>query len=185
MVTSDCKICTFNGLSFDLPVLITRCRLLGVTPVSADVRKYGSKDVVDLMADLTFNDNGGATILSRSQASLARRFGIPTPDQTSGKDVAALVAAGDYDAVAVHCAADLDVLRELFRRVYGERAKGVLLDLETAAIDNLADYRGSIKGDSRLTDPKKVEADIEAKLGKAALDPYLARIVVIGYEVIG
>ena len=184
MVNSDTRLVGFNILSFDAPVLVTRYRLLGITPPALEIRKYGSRDITDLYADLGFNGEGGQAIMSRSQRALLARFGIPTADTTSGADVAAMVAAGDYDAIAKHCQADLDGLRELYRRVYGANAKGILLDLETAAIANVSEYRAYIKGDSRLTDPKKVEADIEAKLGKAALDPYLCRIVCLGYEVL-
>jgi DNA polymerase III epsilon subunit-like protein len=184
MVTSDTRLVGFNILQFDAPVLVTRCRLLGVTPPALDIRKYGSKDITDVMADLCLGLDPDKAIMRRSQKAMAARFGIASTDTTSGADVAQMVMEGRFEAIAAHCQADIDVLRELFRRVHGAKAKGILLDLETAPVDNVADYRAYIKGDARLTDPKKVEADIEVKLGKAGLDPYLCRVVCLGWEVL-
>lgn len=185
LIPLDTKLITFNGLSFDLPVLVTRMRLLGVKPPALDIRKYGSKDAIDLYAELSFNGEGGAAIMSRSQKALAARFGIPSLDDTSGADVAQMVAEGRYDDVAAHCQFDLNTMLALYWRVHGPEAKGILLDLETAPVDNAAEYRQFVKPDGRLTDEKKIAADVDTKLGKAGLDPYLCRIVCLGYEVIG
>lgn len=184
MVVADTKLVTFNGIGFDVPVLLTRCRLLGVNPPAFDLRKYGSRDIVDVYADLSFNGEGGQAVMSRSQRALLARFGIPTADTTSGSDVAEMAARGDYEAIAAHCQADIDGLKALYQRVHGEGAKGILLDLETVAIDNAADYRQFVKPDGRLTDEKKIAADVDAKLLKAGLDPYLCRIVCLGWEVL-
>ena len=180
----DQRYIGFNILGFDAPVLVTRCRLLGLDPPRLDIRKYGSRNICDVMADLTFNGDGGAAVLSRGQKALATRFGLAVEDDTSGADVAAMVAAGDYDAIARHCQADIDTLKALYRRVYGDWRGGILLDLETVAIDHAADYRAFVKPDGRLTDEKKIAADIDHKLEKAALDPYLCRICCLGYEVL-
>jgi DNA polymerase III epsilon subunit-like protein len=184
LVTSDTRLVTFNGIGFDVPVLITRCRLLGIKPPALDLRKYGSKDITDVMADLCLGLDPDKAIMRRSQKAMAARFGIASTDTTSGADVAAMAARGDYEAIAAHCQADIDVLRELFRRVHGAKAKGILLDLETCAIDNAAEYRAYIKPDGRVSKPDAIEASITEKLTKAALDPYLCRIVCLGWEVL-
>jgi hypothetical protein len=184
MVTSDTRLVGFNILQFDAPVLVTRCRLLGVTPPALDIRKYGSKDIIDVMADLVLGLDPDKAILRRSQKALAARFGIPSTDSTSGADVARMAAEGDRDGIAAHCQADIDVLRELFRRVHGPKAKGILVDLETVAIDNAAEYRAYIKPDGRVSKPEAIEASITEKLTKAALDPYLCRIVCLGWDVL-
>lgn len=62
----------------------------------------------------------------------------------------------------------------------------LVLDLETVAIPNAADFLpiGDIKPDGRLKDPAKIEADIKQQqqdlIGKAALDMDLARVVCAG-----
>ena len=185
MVTSDTKLVGYNILQFDAPVLVTRCRLLGVKPPALDIRKYGSKDITDVMADLCFGLDPDKAILRRSQASMLARFGIESHDATSGKDIAAMVERQDWEAIAAHCQADLDGLRELYRRLYGPKARGILVDLETAAIEDAQDYRAFIKYDGRVSKPEAIEASITEKLTKAALDPYLCRMVCLGYEVLG
>lgn len=61
----------------------------------------------------------------------------------------------------------------------------MLLDIETAPLDNAADYLEPVTPDARLKDPEKVKADIEAKEAarreKLGLDWNVGRIVAIGY----
>ena len=60
----------------------------------------------------------------------------------------------------------------------------IVLDVATAALENAADYLDEPHADRRLTDPKKIEADIAAKtldrLAKASLDMDLSRLTAIG-----
>ena len=60
----------------------------------------------------------------------------------------------------------------------------LVLDIATAALPNAADYLDPPHADRRLTDPKKIEADIAAKaadrLAKAGLDLDLSRLTAIG-----
>lgn len=108
----------FRCRSFDLPYLITRSRLLGVpVPVEIDLNKYRSRNVLDLSDVLTFHGDCGKPVMRRTLQQLARRFGLPVEDQTSGKDVAAMVAAGDYEAIAAHCRSDVALTAELARRI--------------------------------------------------------------------
>jgi hypothetical protein len=182
-ITADTRWVCFNGLSFDGPVLETRARLLGAKPFLLDLRKYGSRNICDLYAELTFNGECGMAVMSRTQKALAARLGISVQDDCDGSQVAALVAAGDYYAVAAHCQSDVDTLAAMYRRIYPNRP-GFVFDLETVPVDNAAEYRAFVKPDGRLTDEKKIAADIDAKLGKAGLDPWLCRIVCIGYEMV-
>jgi|WetSurMetagenome_2_1015567.scaffolds.fasta_scaffold278743_2 hypothetical protein len=183
-VAVDSRWITFNGLSFDCPVLETRALLLGLPSFHMDIRKYGSKNIVDLYAELTFFGSDGAAILSRSQQSLAHRFGYVSTDTLDGSMVPSLVAEGRYDEVAAHCQADVEALAFLYRAKFGAKARGIVFDLETAPIDGVASYRPWIKPDGRLTDQKKIEASIDDKLERAGLDPYLCRIVCLGYLVL-
>jgi DNA polymerase III epsilon subunit-like protein len=174
----------YNNQSFDGPVLETRARLLGLPPFYMDLRKYGSRNVCDLYAELTFNGSDGCAVMSRSLKAMAARFGIANSDGFSGDQVAELVRAGQYEDVAAHCQADIDTTLALFTRLH-PRWHGLVIDLETASIDGVEQYRQYVKPDGRLTDPAKQAADIEKKLEKAPLDPYLCRIVCVGYEVVG
>lgn len=104
----------YNCVAFDLPVLIQRSRLLGVSYPRLNLRKYGTPDCYDLMLELS---HGGMTA-SKSLGFWCRRFGLSVPDDTtSGKDIAALVAAEDWAAVERHCAIDVEKTYALARRV--------------------------------------------------------------------
>lgn len=108
----------FNCKSFDLPYLIQRSRLLGVRAPWLDLGKYTQKGVIDLFLELTFSqgtyDQGA---MRRTLRAFATRFGVDVPDETSGKDVAAMVEAGDWAGIKAHCLADVEMTLGLARKL--------------------------------------------------------------------
>jgi hypothetical protein len=179
----DSRWVMFNGLSFDGPVLEVRALLLGLPRFEMDLRKYGSRDVCDLYAELSFHGECGMAVMSRSQKALAARLGIVVADGIDGSQVAGLVAEGRYDDVAAHCEADVQTLAAMYRRVHPGQL-GFVCDLETVPVDNASEFRAFVKPDGRLSDQKKIDVDIDSKLGKAGLDPWLCRIVCVCWEVV-
>ena len=109
---SDRSILGFNTLSFDLPVLIRRSQLLGIAYPDLNLDRYRTPHV-DLLQKLTFN----GALAMRSLNFYAKRFGIPCHDMTTGKDIAALVAANDWATVTAHCRDDVEVTGALARRL--------------------------------------------------------------------
>jgi hypothetical protein len=79
---------------------------------------------VDLWEKLSLN---GARKDVKSLRFYAKRFGIPIYDDISGKDVAAMVKAGEWEKVHNHCMFDLDLTRALAERL------GVLATTTVAA----------------------------------------------------
>jgi hypothetical protein len=69
---------------------------------------------VDLWEKLSLN---GARRDVKSLRFYAKRFGIPIFDDISGKDVAAMVKAGEWRKVENHCLFDLDLSRALAERL--------------------------------------------------------------------
>lgn len=108
----------FNIKGFDLRFLVQRSRYLGVPHPQLDFSKYNRKGISDLYLDLTFGDghydNG---CMKRSLKMFAKRFGIPVNGQIDGKDIPALVAAGEWDKVADHCKADVELTVALARKL--------------------------------------------------------------------
>lgn len=103
------QLVTFNGCAYDAPLLIRRCQYLGLPAPWIETNKYRSGRHLDLMQALTFF----GTVRARSLQTYARLFGLPVTDETTGADVARLVAAGDWDAVRAHAASDVELLQAL------------------------------------------------------------------------
>jgi hypothetical protein len=177
----DAPVGVFNA-PFDCWTVEVQARRLGLPSFNFDMRKYGSRNVVDMMRELECE--GVCQVLSRSQKAMAAIVGIPVEDDCDGGQIADLYAKGDFDAIAAHNRSDVETLAALWRFWFPRRA-GICLDVETVAREDVAAFRPYIKPDGRVTDPKKIEASIDEKLRKAALDPWLNRIVCIGYEVVG
>jgi hypothetical protein len=97
----------YNCVAFDLPVLIQRSRILRVDYPRIMLRKYGTPDCHDLMLDLS---HGGLTSY-KGLGFWCQRFTLDVPeDATSGKDIAALVAANSpecWATVEAHCQIDV------------------------------------------------------------------------------
>jgi len=108
----------FNCRAFDLKYMIQRSRYLRVPHPDLDLGKYSRRGIEDLYSLLTFNEgtyDQGA--MRRTLKAFAKRFGIPMNDTISGKDIPALVAAGDWEAIVSHVQADVETTVELARRL--------------------------------------------------------------------
>lgn len=103
---------TFNGLKFDLPVLMRRSLYLGIPYPMLSLDRYRTTHI-DLFNKLTFN----GTIQGHSLKFYLSRFNIANDDLTSGKDIAALVKAGEWGAVVDHCTSDVLGTYQLAQRI--------------------------------------------------------------------
>jgi predicted PolB exonuclease-like 3'-5' exonuclease len=102
----------FNLIGFDLPVLIRRSQYLDVPHPHLVLDKYRTPHI-DLMQRLTWN----GLVKAKSLKFYAKRFGIPIDDTVNGKDIPALVEAGDWEAVNRHVKSDVRLTAALAQRL--------------------------------------------------------------------
>lgn len=140
---------TFNGRSFDMPVIATRCLRYGI-PLrhyyrASDVRyRYtaeGHLDLMDYIADF------GAAKPARLDV-IAKLCGMPGKVGIEGKDVGPLVHAGRIDEVRKYCLCDVAQTTAVFMRL--QLVRGELPeDSYLAAMRGLVAF---IRSDERLAD---------------------------------
>lgn len=110
----------FKCKDFDLKFAIQRSRYLRVAYPVLDLGRYSrGTSIIDLYAELTFNDSQDrdAWCMRRTLSTFCKRFGIPVVDETTGADIAALVAAEDWPAVSAHCEFDVGLTAALAYRL--------------------------------------------------------------------
>jgi predicted PolB exonuclease-like 3'-5' exonuclease len=132
---------TFNGRSFDLPVIASRCLRHGV-PLrhyyrSRDVRyrfsPEGHLDLMDFIADF------GAAKPARLDI-MAKLCGMPGKVGVEGKDVGPMVHAGRIDEVRGYCVCDVAQTAGVFLRVQllrGELEPPTYVTAMQSLIDNI------------------------------------------------
>jgi predicted PolB exonuclease-like 3'-5' exonuclease len=103
----------FNCLGYDLPLMLRRSLYLDVKTPRFQMGKYRHDGIEDLMLSLSFD----GAVKYRGLSFYAKRFGLDVEDDTTGKDIAALHAAGDWEGIKAHCAADVRKTAMLARRV--------------------------------------------------------------------
>lgn len=108
------RIVGFNSARFDLVVLVMRSLYLNVPHPEIVIAPAWKSPHIDLWEKLSL---GGARRDVKSLRFYAKRFGIPIYDDISGADVAAMVAAGEWEKVHNHCLFDLDLTRALAERI--------------------------------------------------------------------
>lgn len=112
---------TFNGVEFDLRVLLRRSLYLGVHTPNIEVTKYRHRQVADVYAELTHDGDLARRFNGHrhTQDWYAKRFGYVEPDgpDISGADVPQAIGAGQWEAVREHCRRDLLRLRFLADRI--------------------------------------------------------------------
>jgi len=104
---------TFNGLAYDLPLLLRRSLYLGVTAPKLQLDRYKHIDAIDLMQILCMDGR----LKMHGLQFYANRFKIPVEQDITGADIGAAVAAGDWAAVERHCAADVQTTYLLAKRM--------------------------------------------------------------------
>lgn len=97
---------------FDLLVLFQRARFLNISSGLRwrDVlQPYGrSRGHIDLYDELTFDGGRDDSVVPRKLTTFCKLFGLDIPDDDAkGGDIAALVKAGDYEAIREHCKRDV------------------------------------------------------------------------------
>lgn len=132
-----CHLVTYNGRTFDLPVLINRCLRHGLSFrayfTDRDYRyrysDFGHVDLADVLSE------HGASRSPRLE-SLAATIGLPGSRRVEGSMVAALHARGDLESIRTGCMEDVvqtaflflrfELLRgRLDRDAYRERAEAL------------------------------------------------------------
>lgn len=121
--TQYTRVVGFNSARFDLVVLIMRSIYLNVWHPEMVIAPTWKSPHIDLWERLSL---GGARKDVKSLRFYAKRFGIPIYDDIAGKDVAAMVKAGEWEKVRNHCLFDLDLTRAIAERI------GVLEPVEVA-----------------------------------------------------
>jgi hypothetical protein len=107
------QVVTYNGLGYDLPLLMRRAQYLNVPHRALELNKFRPGPLLDLQNVLSFS----GLKPFRSLAFYSRRFNIDIPDPTTGADMPALIAAGDWEAVRAHNLADLRRTQALAQRL--------------------------------------------------------------------
>jgi uncharacterized protein YprB with RNaseH-like and TPR domain len=112
VTAGDVSFVTFNGIKFDLPVLLRRSLYLHVQAPALNLDRYRTPHV-DLLAKLTYN----GVLAAHSLRFYLSRFGIAIDDLTTGKDIADLVREERWEDIAAHNRADVLGTRALALRI--------------------------------------------------------------------
>jgi hypothetical protein len=122
------QLLTYNGLKFDLPVLLRRCLYLGVPVPSITIDKYRTRDV-DLWDKLTFH----GVVAGHSLSFYCKRLGwTDLQKPLSGSDEARVPQTGQWDELAASVRHDVEALRRLARWMYVTPAA----EAETATVED-------------------------------------------------
>jgi predicted PolB exonuclease-like 3'-5' exonuclease len=105
---------------FDVPMLMSRSRFLGVRYPRLDLGRYNRNSrIIDLWDELNFglSDYDLTTVMPRKLKTYAKRYGIPVEDDINGADIPALVEAGNWEAVIQHVTSDVRLTAALAQRL--------------------------------------------------------------------
>lgn len=105
----------FNSMSFDLPFLVTRSLILGVT-IPLRLPDYLRRYTYDPHFDVRMALTGWDARATGTLGDWAAAFGLPRP-VGSGAEVYTQFLAGDLEAVEAHCLSDVAATKALVERV--------------------------------------------------------------------
>lgn len=98
----------YNSRAFDLPLMMTRSRLLGVRAPILNIDRYRSPHP-DVMMAMTHN----GALKAKKLSWYGKRLGLNVEDAFAGSEIAQLVESSNWDAIAKHNEADVLVCKGL------------------------------------------------------------------------
>jgi DNA polymerase elongation subunit (family B) len=111
---------TFNGMAFDVPMLLRRSLILGVTPpVRISTRRYdippagNHYDLQQIFSHHGDHPTGGMDQMGRAVLGEGKIEGV------SGADVARLYAEKEYEKIGEYARKDVEITLGLWRRAKG------------------------------------------------------------------
>ena len=108
-----CNFVGWNIRTFDVPFIWRKAIKYELTALKKSFnRDRGRGNIIDLMEiwGTDFRD-------MRKQGDVASFLGLVCDDTVKGKDVYDLYLQGNLDAIISHCKADVETVREIYRRV--------------------------------------------------------------------
>jgi predicted PolB exonuclease-like 3'-5' exonuclease len=141
------QLITFNGNSFDLPVLRYRAMINEVTAPGLSVRPYFNRyteDALDLCDALSsFSSNARATL-----DEISRAMGLPgKPEDINGSEVASYFLQGRIKEIADYCETDVVNTYRIWLRY--ELFRGNLAKMEFDASESDLETFIKARGDSK------------------------------------
>lgn len=108
------RLVTFNGLGYDVPLLLRRSLYLGVPCQTIQVDRFKHPQVIDLQAVLSLDGK----LKWHSLQFYLQRFGYPKGGtDITGADVAQAYREGRWDLITGHCRSDVDGTKWLAERI--------------------------------------------------------------------
>lgn len=108
------QLVTFNGLGYDVPLLLRRSMYLDVPAPQIQCDRFKHPQVTDLMAILSMDGK----LKYHGLQFYLQRFGYPKAGtDITGAEVAERYAAGDWDAIENHCRMDVEATAWLGERM--------------------------------------------------------------------
>jgi len=110
----EVRLVTFNGLAFDIPVLLARSMYLDVDAPDINCDRYRSPHApYDVLWRLSRN----GTVKAHKLSFYAKRFGFTMLDRVHGSDIARLFAEEDFNAIEAHCLSDIGLTHAIANRL--------------------------------------------------------------------
>jgi len=108
------RIVTYNGKSYDIPIIIKKSAMYGITPTrTISTKKYDEREHCDLFGMLS----GYMPSNAKSLNFYCSLYGIDKCMDTTGGDISGLVKQGKWDDVAEKCEDDVMATYELYNRL--------------------------------------------------------------------
>jgi len=107
-----CRIVSFNGVKFDLPVLMRRSMYLDVDYPELNLDRYRTPHI-DLWQRLSHN----GVIHAHGLKFYAKRMGFTTLDKVDGDQIAQLAKEEKWADIEAHCLSDVGLTHALANRL--------------------------------------------------------------------